>query len=134
MIREAKPEDIPALLEHCRAHHREKALPFPFDAVKLSMTLSGAINSPDWLVLIGPRSMLLAFCFDDLFGGGRYAFERLIRADNDLEELLARFEGWARGQGCLTASLASLERHETFARLYRRHGYRLAESVYSKVL
>lgn len=132
MIRVATSADIPALLKHCRDHHNEKAFPFPFDAVKVSMTLSSAIASADWLVLIGPKSVLLAMCFDDVFGGGKYAFERLVRGD--LNELLPRYEQWARDMGCRTASLASLERHEVFARLYRRSGYRLSESVFTKVL
>jgi hypothetical protein len=134
VIREAVSDDLPSLINHCKDHHREKQFAFPFDPVLVSITISNAIISPDWLVLVGERSALIAFSFDDVFGSGRLAFERLLRADGDLDELLDRFEAWAADCRCVTASLSSLERHEAFARLYRRRGYLLSESVFTKVL
>jgi hypothetical protein len=134
VIREAVSDDLPALIKHCKDHHQEKQFSFPFDPVRISMTISNVIASPDWLVLIGDRSALIAFSFDDVFGSGKHASERLLRADNNLEELLDHFEKWASQLGCVTASLASLERHEAFARLYGGRGYQLSESVYTKAL
>jgi hypothetical protein len=135
MMRLATHADMPVMLAALRDHHDDHRFDWPFDAVRLSMTLAHAIEAPDWLALTG-GGLLLARWFDCEFGSGRHAVERLVRADvpGVLDEIVAAFEAWARANGCRDIAFCCVRRHDTFARLYARHGCALAESVFVKPL
>jgi hypothetical protein len=138
MIRAAEPADIPRIVTQCRRHHAEQqAIGNPnfdwlFDPVVVSMTIKGAVESAGWLCLVGGNNLLLAHVCNDPLGAPRFAFERVIRGD--LNCLVPAFEKWGRAMGCLRSVLSTTHRHAAFARLYRRHGYALAETVYTKAL
>jgi hypothetical protein len=135
MIRLAVRDDMPALLAALRDHHEEHAFAWRFDPALLSMTLAHAIDAPDWMVLTG-GGLLLAQAFDSPLGAGRLAVEHVVRAGvpGAFDEIVAAYEAWARAQGCRQTALGCIARHDTFARLYARHGYALAESVFVKPL
>ncbi len=132
MIRKAQRSDIPALIALCKRHHEEKKIVRPFDPVRLSMTLAHAIQTDDWLVLIGEGAILIAMTFDCPLGSGRLTKELLVRGP--LAEMVPLYEAWARVRGSVECSLGCTERPEAFARLYGRHGYRLAETIFTKRL
>jgi hypothetical protein len=135
MIRLATRDDMPALLAALRDHHEEHVFAWRFDPALMSLTLTRAIDAPDWLALTG-GGLLLAQAFDSPLGAGRLAVEHVVRADlpGAFDEIVAAYEAWARAQGCLQTALGCIERHDAFARLYARHGYALAESVFVKAL
>jgi hypothetical protein len=136
IVRPATRGDLSVLLNECRAHHNERGLDFPFDQIRISITLIHAITAPDWLCLTGPRCILVASYFDSLFGAGRLAIEHLYRADHprESEVLRSEYEAWARRNGCLKATLSSTWAHDAHERLYRRDGYLKAETVFAKTL
>lgn len=136
MIRVAARADIPAMLELLKLHHAEHDFGWPFDPVRLSMTLAHAIEADDWLALTGEGALLLASRYESPMGAGRLAVEHIVRAalPGQFRELLAAYEDWARGQGCTSVSLGCVRRHNSFARLYGRNGYSIAETVFVKAL
>jgi GNAT superfamily N-acetyltransferase len=136
VIRDAVRADIPALVSLARRHHEENGFPFVFNAARLSITLALAIAQPDWLCLTGNRCVLLAFSFESPLGAGKLATEFLLRAERrgDMKELVTRYEAWARGRGCVQATLGCTSKPEVFARLYRPFGYTFAETVFAKRL
>jgi hypothetical protein len=136
MIRRATSQDVARIVELFKLHHAEKGFEFPFNPARVSLAISNAITAKESLVLIGPSSVLMASCFDSPFGAGRLAIEHAVRAgtNDEFKEILSQYEQWARAQGCDRLSLSCTDRHATFARLYRRHGFALAESTFSKAL
>lgn len=136
MIRHAVRDDIPAMLSLLKRHHTEHAFSWPFDAVRLSMTLANAVEADDWLALTGDGALLLASSYESPMGAGRLAVEHIVRAakPGHLREMLTIYEAWARDQGCQSVSLGCVRRHNTFARLYGRHGFTMAETIFVKAL
>lgn len=136
MIHEAERPDIPAMLGLLKTHHVEHAFAWPFDPVRLSMTLAHAIEADDWLALTGDGALLLASSYDSPMGAGRLAVEHIVRAakPGQLREMLTIYETWARKHGCASISLGCVRRPNTFARLYGRHGYSIAETIFVKAL
>ena len=136
MIRPAVASDISQLLLLLKHHHQEYGFAWPFDPVRLSMTLSSAMASPMQLLLIGDCCMVFASCLDSPLGAGRLAIEHIIRCElpGHFDNLLDAYETWARSKGCRESSLSCTDRHSTFARLYGRRGYQLAETTFSKAL
>jgi hypothetical protein len=127
-----------ALLAMLRAHHAQSGFEWPFDPVLLSISLATAIASDNQVVLISPSGMLWGAHQDSPLGAGRVAVEIVLWASRgESAPLIARFEDWAHTQGCTQASICCLHRPsgsspEVFARLYRRSGYRPAETVFAK--
>lgn len=135
MIRLAARDDIPAMLAILRRHHSLHRFDWRFDPVRLSMLLAHAIAAPDWLVITGDGVLLLARYFECEFGSGRHALERVLYAERGAgSALIDRYEQWARANGCVSTSLSSMRKPTAFARLYRRLGYRLAETAFVKAL
>jgi GNAT superfamily N-acetyltransferase len=135
MIRRATRDDIPAMLVSLRKHHATHAFAWSFDRVRLSAVCAHAIESDEWLALVGDRALLLARWFDCEFGSGRHAIERALWAERGQgASLIAEYEQWARDAGCVDAALSSMRRPDAFARLYGRLGYRMAETTFVKPL
>ncbi len=135
MIRPAQITDAPAMLHELRLHHAEHAFAWPFDRVRLSITLANALDRTDRLVLTGEGVLLIASWFDCEFGSGRHAIERILRVPaGQLDTVLAAFEGWARANGCVDVALGCVRRHDVFMRLYRSRGYQRAETTFVKAL
>lgn len=132
MIRPATRDDIPALVSFCKRHHGEKGFDWPFDPAKLSLTLAGALASDAWLVLIGEDAVFIAVSYECPLGSGMLARELIVRGD--LSEILPVYEAWARRGGVREAALGCTEKPEAFARLYGRHGYARAETIFTKKL
>ena len=135
-VRKANRNDIPALLALMKRHHAEHDFAWSFDPVRLSMTLAHAIAAADWLCLVGNGAMLLAQAFDSPLGAGRLAVEHIVRAaqPGQFAAMLRDYERWARLQGCGSITLACVRKPAAFARLYGRHGFRPAETVFIKAL
>lgn len=122
-----------ALLTMLRAHHDESGFEWSFDPVLLSISLATAIASDNQVVLISPNGMLWGAYQDSPLGAGRVAIEIVLWASRgESAPLIARFEEWARANGCSQSSISCLHKPSVFARLYRRSGYRPAETVFAK--
>lgn len=136
MIYPASRDDIPTMLTLLQMHYNEHTFDWSFDPVRLSMTLMNAIEADDWLALTGDGALLLASAYESPMGAGRLAVEHIVRTarPGQFRELLAAYEAWAREQGCRTVSLGCVRRHNSFARLYSRHGYSTAETIFAKAL
>lgn len=124
------------MLEILKRHHEEHDFAWPFDPARLSLTLTHAIDADDWLVLTGDGALLLVSAYESPMGAGRMAVEHIVRAakSGQFRSILPVYEAWAREQGCRSVSLGCVRRHNAFSRLYGRHGYSIAETVFVKVL
>jgi hypothetical protein len=136
-MRPARLSDIPGLVALFEKQHSEMGCPWPIDnKTKLTSTFHLAIASPeDWLCLTGDESLLLATCFESPLGAGKVAVELcMCAAPGKLDDMIERYEDWAKLKGCKIASLGCDRRFTTFQRLYRRYGYTPAEMTTSKAL
>jgi hypothetical protein len=136
MIRAAVAADVPNLVSLFKKHHKEMGCTWSLDTVRLSMTLSQAIASPDnWLVLAGDGCFLLASCSESILGAGKLATEHCfcVTAGN-LDCVIKHYVDWARSKGCVQISLSCEQRFAAFQRLYRRYGFLPAEMTTSKAL
>lgn len=131
-MRKAERGDIPVLVSLCKKHHEAKGFGWTFDPALLSTKLASAIASDDWLVLIGDGAVFIAVCFECPLGSGVLARELLVRGD--LSKIVPIYEAWARSKGAREASLGCTEKPEVFSRLYARHGYARAETIFTKRL
>lgn len=123
------------MLRELQRHHEEHSFTWRFDRVRLSILCANAIEADDWLALVGDDALLLARWFDCEFGSGRHAVERLVRVPaGGLNEMLYEYERWARENKCVDVALGCVRRHATFARLYARNGYAIAETTFVKTL
>jgi hypothetical protein len=136
MIRSATTADIPQMIALFRRHHTEMGCDWSIDVDRLENTFRQAIASPEqWLCLTGDGCLLLATCFDNPLGAGRLAMEFCFCAPpRKLDELMDRYEAWAREKGCRKSSLSFIKRFAAFTRLFRRRGYFPDEMTMSKVL
>lgn len=135
VIRPAVLDDITDLVAAFEAHHSSMGCAWVVDRAVLSRTFAQAIASPDWLCLTGDGCLMLAVVFESPLGAGRLAQELCVSAGRGrFDALLDLYEDWARAKGCQRVALGCEQRHATFARLYGRRGYALAESTFMKVL
>lgn len=136
MIKPATETDIPAMIELFLTQHAAMGCAWDVDTDVLAGTLYQAVQSPGaWLCLTGDHCLLLAACFESQVGAGKVATELCMCASaGRLDELIDRYEEWARAKGCRAASLSCDRRFATFERLYRRYGYSPSEMTMSKVL
>lgn len=136
MIRPATGADIPDMLALFRQHHAAMGCDWPIDVAQLQSTFATAIAAPaQWLVLTGDGCLLLAMWFDNPLGAGRLAMEFCFCAPTRRrEELIDRYERWARDMGCRKSSLSITRQFAAFARLFRGRGYVPDEMTLSRVL
>lgn len=135
MIRCAALADIPGLVTLFEQNHREMGCDWKIDKARLAETFALAINSSDWLCLTGDGCLFLAACFENPLGAGKLAQELAFAAiPRRTDEIIQRYERWAKARGCVKASLSCERKHDVFARLYGRRGYAIAETTFNKVL
>lgn len=136
MIREASRADIPGMIALFRRHHAAMGCDWPVDVDQLASTFAVAIDAPaQWLCLVGDDCLLLAMWFDNPLGAGRLAMEFCFCAPpGRRDELIGRYEHWARGKGCRKVSLSFTQRFPAFIRMFRGRGYVPDEMTLSKVL
>lgn len=136
MIRNATLHDVDGIIALFCKHHEAMGCDWPVKTKVLRETLVAAITHPgNWLCLYGDECLLLAACFESIVGAGMLAQEIAFCASKGNRELLLdKYEEWARKKGCRTSSLSCIERPDIFARLYRKHGYSVAETTFCKVL
>jgi hypothetical protein len=127
---------MPELLRILEMVYAEHDFGWPFDPVLLSMSLSNAIDDENSIVLVGNGAMLWASAFDSPLGAGKMAVEHVIRAKapGQFSEIVAAYEDWARGKGCVKLALGCVRSHRAFGRLYARAGYHTEETWFSKSL
>lgn len=135
-IRPASATDIPVMIALFQHHHAEMGCDWSIDVARLDNTFRQAISNPSsWLCLTGDGCLLLAMCFENPLGAGRLAMELCFcTPPNRRDELIDRYEVWARENGCRKSSLSFTRRFAAFTRLFRRRGYFLDEMTMSKVL
>jgi hypothetical protein len=129
-------DDVDAFLALFERHHAAMGCDWTIDKKILRRTVLEAMRSPEnWLCLFGDDCLMLAVCFESPLGAGMLAQELCFCASKGNRDAVIRmYDDWAKSKGCRTCSLSCIERWEVFERLYRRHGYALAETTFSKVL
>jgi len=126
-----------------RDFHQASGAPFAFDAPAAEFVFASSLEAPARLVLIlddgRPRGILLAEAADHPFGCFRIATERIWWVDPEARgpeaiEMLDAYEAWAREQSCKLINMACLGTDPVLARLYRRRGFKPAETHFLKAL
>ena len=138
-VREATPEDFPAILEMGRRFHEFspwRDRPFSDDA---TLEMLHRITDSDEAVLFTNGTGILGGVVAPIyFGGGVVAQELFWFADKGGRELLDAFEQWAEDKGASGALMISLaideKTDERMGKIYERRGYRLRERNYYKGL
>jgi GNAT superfamily N-acetyltransferase len=136
-VREARPDDFPAILEMGRRFHEFspwRDRPFSNDAT-LEM-LQRITDSEDAVLFTNGSGILGGVVAPIYFGGGTVAQELFWFADKGGRALLDAFEAWAKERGAdgiLMISLALDERtDQRMSKIYERRGYRLRERNFYK--
>ena len=125
-----------------RDAHAAAALPFPFSAPHAAALVDRHVGEPHLLALVAGASaqaVLLASAQEHPFAAVRYASETgwwvTPKARGQFAApMLAAYEAWAREQGCAFAGMAALATFPRAGIIYRRAGYREAETNYLKPL
>lgn|SRR5690606_39242296 len=141
MIRRATPVDAPQIVRLLKDAHAAAALPFPFSAPHAMSLAQRHIAEPELLALVAgepAQGVLLASSQDHPFAAVRYATETVWwiapKARGIGSDMLAAYEIWAAEQGCAFAGMAALASFPRAGTIYRRRGYREAETHYLKPL
>lgn len=134
--RHATTADMRHIMAMLKRHHEEEGFAWPFEAVKLSVSVQRAMSHPHQCVLVCDGGLLMAACADSPLTPFRIAYETIIRAEKKgaCEALLAAYESWARSVGCDRVRVASIKKHYAFGRLWNRFGYSICETTFEKVL
>lgn len=145
MLRLARDEDLPYLLDFARKFHDTSPYKeLNFDQDKVAHTILHLIHNPVGLILVlgdTPVGCLAAVIEDTLFGNDRMAVEVMFwvelehRGRNSFE-LPKAYEFWAKKLGCKVVTLSSLEGENTaiLDRVYRGMKFAPCEHSYMKVL
>lgn len=128
------------MVRHLRNAHAAGGLPFAFSAAHALALVDRHIAEPNLLALVcGHDGLLLASAQEHPFAAIRYAMETVwwIAPEGRGRSaglMLASYEAWAREQHCAFTSMASLASFPRAGIIYRRAGYREAETHYLKPL
>ena len=142
-VRLAAAADRLRVVALLRNSHQAAGFTFPFHAayaVSLFLGHSGRDNAC-CIVLEQDgcaQGVLMAQSFQHPFGAGLWAKETVWWIEPDYRgrsglRMLAAYEDWARGIGCVSIGMASLESNDVSG-LYRRCGYAPAETHFIKTL
>lgn len=139
MVRHATPADRPVVVALLRAFHAAAGCTFAFDPVRAA-ALFTAHMMPGACVLVTEdlTGLLMATASDHPFGLGKVARETFWFVSPGARgragfELLDTYEGWAREQGCVSVGMTALASNDVSA-IYRRRGYAVAETHFTKAL
>lgn len=150
MIRSARPDDIPALLEMGRRFFDASGYAelTSYDPASFAETLTSVMESPIGCLLIAerngePAGFCCAIAFPFFFNKGGVNAQELFwwvdeahRGSGIGAAMLVALEQWAESVGAkslMMLSLASLD-PESVARMYTKAGYRPAEQTFIKRL
>jgi len=141
-VRLATPEDAGAIVRLLRDAHGAAGLPFPFSAPHAMALAQRHIAGPNLVALVGgspTQGVLLASSQDHPFAAIRFATETVWWVAPEARgqfaaEMLNAYEAWARDQGCAFAGMAALASFPRAGTIYRRRGYREAETHFLKPL
>lgn len=140
-VRPATPADAFTIVRLLRDAHAAAALPFPFSAPHAMALAQRHIAEPHLLALVAGNpatGVLLASAQDHPFAAVRYATETVWWVDPEARgvgaDMLAAYEAWATEQNCAFAGMAALATFPRAATIYRRRGYREAETHFLKPL
>lgn len=123
-----------------RSAHEAAALPFAFSAPHAAALVDRHIAEPHLLALVAgetAQAVLLASSQEHPFAALRYAMETVWwiapeARGKHATDMLAAYEQWAREQGCAFAGMAALSSFPRAGIIYRRAGFREAETHYLK--
>lgn len=141
-IRRATAVDRLVMVRLLRDAHAAADLPFPFSAPHAAALVDRHIADPNLLALVAgapAQGILLASCQDHPFADVRFATETVWWVAPEARgkfagEMLAAYEAWAIEQGCAFAGMAALATFPRAGTIYRRRGYREAETHFLKPL
>lgn len=141
-VRLATLADAPAIVRLLREAHAAARLPFPFSAPHAMALAQRHASEPRLLALVAgtpAKAVLLASCQDHPFAAVRYATETVWWITPEARgqfaaDMLDAYESWAAEQGCAFAGMASLASFPRAGIIYRRRGYREAETHFLKPL
>lgn len=139
MVRHATPADRPVVVALLREFHAAAGCTFAFDPVRAA-ALFTAHMTPGACVLVTDdlSGILMATAGDHPFGMGKVARETFWFVSPAARgragiELLDAYEVWAREQGCVSVGMTALASNDVSA-IYRRRGYAVAETHFTKAL
>lgn len=141
-VRRATAADRLVMVRLLRGAHAAADLPFPFSAPHAAALVDRHIAEPNLLALVAgapAEGILLASCQDHPFADVHFATETVWWIAQDARglfaiDMLAAYEAWARDRGCAFAGMAALATFPRAGTIYRRRGYREAETHFLKPL
>jgi hypothetical protein len=138
VIREATPDDMPALLERGRAffdYSPWKRL--DYDETAVESTFAHLMSSPEGVIFLSDDGLCGGLVNGLYFSPStRIAVELFWYAPSEGTELREAFEGWAKDQGAEAVQFSALGdgRRAATERLYRMAGYQVSETAFLKNL
>lgn len=141
-VRRAVPADRLSIVGLLKNAHAAAALPFPFSATHAVALVDRHIADPSLFAFVAgspSQGVLLASAQDHPFAAVRYATETVWWIAPDARgqfagAMLDAYEAWAGEQGCSFAGMAALATFPRAGTIYRRRGYREAETHFLKPL
>ncbi|AKR55697.1 hypothetical protein XM25_07780 [Devosia sp. H5989] len=143
-VRRAEPRDRMAVVRLLKDAHSAAALPFAFSAAHALALIDRHIASPNLFAAVyayqeRPLGVLMASAQDHPFAPIRYASETVWWIAPEARgqaagDMLDAYEAWAFEQGCAFAGMAALATFPRAGIIYRRRGYREAETHFMKPL
>lgn len=135
-------EEAGAIVRLLRDAHGAAGLPFAFSAPHAMALAQRHIAEPRLLALVAgtqAKGVLLASSQEHPFAALRYATETVWWIAPEARgqfaaAMLTAFEAWAIEQGCAFAGMAALATFPRAGTIYRRRGYREAETHFLKPL
>ncbi len=144
IFRRADAGDRGRLLVMARAFHVASGLPLPFSGPAISILIDACMTAPNRLMLVMDvdgvaRGFLAAEAGPHPFAGVTIATELAWWVEPAYRGaaalgMLGAYEEWARGAGCAAIHLAGLGGDPAVSTVYRRRGYRPAETHFLKIL
>lgn len=139
-IRLATIADRVPMVMLLRDAHAAGGLPFAFSAAHAMALVDRHLAEPSLLALVcDGAGVLLASAQEHPFAAVRYAMETVWWIAPEARgrfavQMLAAYESWATEQGCAFAGMAALASFPRAGIIYRRAGFREAETHFLKPL
>jgi GNAT superfamily N-acetyltransferase len=142
LIRLAKEEDFPRILEMTESFHRETPYKdLPFNKGGIRDLFDAYLRNPSHVIfLMFDHGMIAGMAMEPVFSHALVATELAWWVDHehrktqDSIDLMLAYEEWARRIGAKVVQMAMLDEVTNLDRFYRKQGYRPAERSYIKEL
>lgn len=141
MIREAKGQDVPAIIDMVAELHRDTRMALPIDTGVVRQTLHNLIVNPSGLVLVSgkePHGFIAASVGITTVSlapvGIEHGWWASPTARGAGYRLLMAYERWGKQAGCLFIRMCTPPHTERAALLLRRCGFFLHEEVWVKAI